>query len=216
MRMRSLIWTAAMAVIGFGPSSARAQDAFEGVVTFRMNAGPQGAQDVRYSVKGDQVRTDMSTGGMNAFMIYNTATRTMDFVMPERQMYMESSVPKPPAAAEAAPGPSKVTWTGQKETIAGHACEHATVQDSKGQTVDVCLAKGMGTFMQMGGGMGGRASAPGWEGEIGQMFPLKVTRAGTVELEVTSIDRKTLDPSVFTIPAGFNKMSMPGRGGSGR
>jgi hypothetical protein len=55
----------------------------------------------------------------------------------------------------------------------------------------------------------------GWEGHIGATFPLKAVRNGEVMWLVTSVDKKSLDDSLFTVPAGYQKMGMPG-GGRGR
>lgn len=218
----SFLFAGLLAAMPAIPFTAGAQGTFEGVVTFQVSAGQSGAQTMQYSVKGNKVRMDISAGGMNMFTLYDGSTRTIDMVVPMRQMYMERSADDMPAAADSAAANAKISWTGKKETIAGYECEHATITDDQGQATDVCLAKGLGSFVSMGGGMGGRGGrgrgmtmGSGWEGHIGQMFPLKVMRGNQVEMEATSIEKKTLDASLFTIPDGFNKMSMP-MGGGGR
>jgi len=210
----TLAASAAMAILTFRPASAAAQGSFEGVVTFQVNAGPGGQQSMQYSVKGDKVRMDISAQGMQMFTLFDGATKTIDMVIPMRQMYMERSAVDAHAMADSAVAANKIDWTGKKETIAGYECEHANITDDQGQPTDVCLAKGLGTFVQMGGGMGARGRGRGgmgggWEGHIGQAFPLKVVKNGQVEMEVTKIEKKSLDDSLFTIPKGFQKMGMP-------
>ncbi len=214
---RTLLAAAAMAAAMLVPRVATAQSSFEGVVTFQVNGGP-GPQTMKYSIKGDRVRMDMSAQGMQMYTVFNATTKTMDMVIPMNQMYMEHTVGDLQAMADSAAGKTDIDWTGQTETIAGHECEHATVT-TDGKTTDVCLAKDLGTFVPMSGGMGGRGgrgrggNGAGWERHLGRGFPLKVAHDGQVQMVVTSIEEKSLDDSLFTVPDGYRKMSMPGRGG---
>ena len=98
--------------------------------------------------------------------------------------------------------------------------------------IDACMAKGLGNFAPMGGpGMGGgrrggSAGGPGGGGPPGGnpngwardmekgMFPLKATRNGETLIEVLSIDKKSLDATLFAPPAGYTEMG--GGMGGGR
>jgi hypothetical protein len=199
------------------PGAAAAQGQFEGIITFKTAAGGGPEQNVQYSVKGTKIRMDMTVGpGMQVYSLFDGDTKTMDMVLPQRNMYMEQSVDAAQAQQNAAPQKkADIQWTGKKETIAGYECEHATITDDTGGQTDVCIAKGLGTFMSMGrGGMGGmrRGGPPqggGWESHVQGGFPLKVQKGGDVIMEVTSIEKKSLDASLFTIPSGFQKMGMP-------
>ncbi len=195
-----------------GPAPASAQSSFEGVVTLQVDGGPMGKQSIKYSMKGNKMRMDMSTGGMQMYSLFNRSEKTVDMVIPMRKMYMQQTVDadRIKAGADSAMAAGKLTWTGKKETIAGHECEHATFKDSTGKATDVCFAKGLGSFMSMPGGLGGIA---GWKHHVGQSFPLKIVRDGKVEMVATSIEKKSLPDSLFSVPAGYTKMSMPGRGG---
>lgn len=212
MKTRIAVILAAAAAAAL-PAAARAQGAFEGVVTFNMEAG-RGPATMQYSIKGPNVRMDMSMGGgMAMYTLFNADTKTMNMVMPERQMYMEYSAGDMPAMADSTANKARLTWTGQKETIAGYECEHATITGANGGTTDVCLAKGLGTFVSPGGGMRGRgAMGGGWESAVRGMFPLKVQMGGRVTMEATKIEKKTLDPSLFKVPDGYQKMGMGGMG----
>lgn len=216
------VLAAAVAAATALPASTAAQSAFEGVITFESDAGPQGQQTIKYSVKGRKVRMDMSAMGMPVYSISDLDTKTYDMVMPQRKMYLENSVPDAQAKADSVMQNSKIDWTGKKETIAGHECEHANITDPTGTVVDACLAKDLGSFMGMGGPGGRRGrgrrggGAAGWAEHLGNVFPLKVVRDGRVEMLVTSIEKKSLDDSLFTVPSGYQKMGMPGgRGGRG-
>ncbi|HEY5218769.1 MAG TPA: DUF4412 domain-containing protein [Gemmatimonadaceae bacterium] len=208
----AIVIAATMAI----PVVTSAQSNFEGVITFQMDAGRGGPSTMEYSVKDSSVRVDMSAQGMNMFTLYDGSKKTIDMVIPMRQMYMERSAEVPQAMADAAVKKHDITWTGKKETIAGYECEHATTTDDDGSTVDMCLAKGLGAFVQMGGGMGGRGRGgppAGWENHVGDSFPLKVQHGDQVQLLVTKIEKKSLDASLFTVPDGYQKMNMPMGGG---
>jgi len=215
----------ALAATAAVASPVVAQGTFEGVITFQVSAGPGGRRTMQYSIKGDKVRMDVSAEGMEMFTLYDGATKTVDMVIPRRQMYMERSVANLQMADTSA-GQTKVDWTGKKESIAGHECEHANITGADGTVTDVCLAKDLGPFVPLQGGMGGPGGRRGgmrggmggggtggsWQGHLGQAFPLKVTRNGQVEMVVTKVDEKSLDDALFTVPAGYSKMGMPGRG----
>ena len=123
----------------------------------------------------------------------------------------------------------KLTQTGRVETIAGHTCEHWLMGDK--QNLDMCVAKGLGYF-----GMGGQsgsglsafknlafsrkllaeaASHPEWVKLLkGGAFPLKLTMlnddgVATMNMEATKIERKSLDDSLFVVPADFKEMNIP-------
>jgi hypothetical protein len=88
------------------------------------------------------------------------------------------------------------------------------VTSDDGGQVDVCLAKGMGSFI-MGGSMGSRGRGSDAPPEVlsrlgNDAFPLKVTdpKRGATLFEVTKIEKKSLDDSMFAIPDGYQKIDM--------
>ncbi|MGE0882911.1 MAG: DUF4412 domain-containing protein [Blastocatellales bacterium] len=131
-----------------------------------------------------------------------------------------------------AAGSFKATSTGKTETIAGYACEHWIVGDK--QDTDVCLAKGLGYFGgggQSGGifdklknlAMGDKEKAildanPEFAKFVeGGAFPLKISQIENGQtktiMEVTSVERKPLDDSLFAVPPDYKKMEIPGMPG---
>src|SRR5262249_46082769 len=122
----------------------------------------------------------------------------------------------------------KVTSTGKTETVAGLSCEHWLLGDK--QNMDMCLAKGMGYF-----GFGGQSDGildklknlalrEKFKAQLdanpefakfaeGGAFPLKIARVENGQsktvMEVTTIERKSLDDSLFTVPADYKKMELP-------
>lgn len=122
----------------------------------------------------------------------------------------------------------KLTSTGKQETIAGYPCEHWLMGDK--QELDMCVAKGIGYFGMGGQGRGGldswknlafspkmlaeAANHPEWAKFLeGGAFPLKLTATEdgkvTMKMEATSVERKALDDTLFTIPPDYKEMSMP-------
>jgi hypothetical protein len=117
---------------------------------------------------------------------------------------------------------AEVKPTGKTETIAGYSCEHTLITGDDGKTYDVCVAHGLGGFMLASagtvgmarGGRGGGGAADAWVRMLGNdAFPLKVQAVGgKVELEVTGIEKKSLDDALFKLPEGYMNMSgMMGR-----
>jgi Domain of unknown function (DUF4412) len=174
---------------------------------------------MEYSIKGEKARLDMTVQGMNTYTLFDAGTKTMDMVMPTRQMYFERAIQNAHARADSAADKTRFTRTGRKEPIAGYECEHATITSANGPTTDVCLAKGLGAFVQMGGGTRERndAMGGGWEDAVGKTFPLKVQKGDHVVMEATRVEKEILDPSLFAVPDGYQKMGvgmeMGGRGG---
>jgi hypothetical protein len=201
------------------PAFAQASP-FEGVVHMTMTGQGQQSVPVAYYIKGNAARMEVQAQGMQMAMIMDMGAKKMYMVLPSQQMYMETSLEDMQNRAEAMEGnvgEPKVTKTGRTETVAGHQCEHWIISSSvDSASADVCMAKGIGTFMQGSSPMSRGRPEPTWQREAREqgMFPLKVTSSdGSVALEVTSIERKPLDASLFQPPSDYQKMPMPGMPG---
>jgi hypothetical protein len=208
-------------VYAASPAVARAQ--FEGVITMKVQQ-PGGAapMEIRQFVRGGTTRTEM-TGPMGEMAMIADVTKGLGYmVLPARQTYMQMALPNQAQATERMRGAAvqpKVSRTGRKETIAGYSCEHWNVQVDT-VSFDACMASGLPVWssVMQGGGMGGRrGGGTGWLSMVGDgsLFPLRVTRTGSSVpmVEVTSIEKKTLSPALFTPPANFEKVEGPaGRG----
>ena len=97
------------------------------------------------------------------------------------------------------------------ETIAGYKCEHVTVTDDDGASVDVCVSSELGGFrMPAASNPTAPQKEAGWIAQIGSTsFPLKVQKGGKTIMAVTAIEKKTLDATLFTAPEGYQSFSMP-------
>lgn len=218
-RLPLALATAALATL---PASAAAQAAaFEGIVTQQVTGRDGRAAELTTAYRGTSVRMDMTQGGMAAYVLIDGAAGRMVSVIPSQQMFMTMN----PAMARRMTGPGpdslslgKLTRTGKTEEIAGHTCEHYLVGDR--QDTDVCAAKGLGILgvgVQQGGGRMEAemrklaAQHPEWAEFLKDgFFPLKVSTADGASIVVTRIERKPLDPAMFTVPKEYREMKLPG------
>ena len=194
-----------------GASTIAAQPAFEGVLTMKMSGVGSGApQTIKYYVRNGILRMEMDGKSGQGYSITDPRKQVSYTVVPNQRMYMEMKV-EPKSAERIAKSEPKVTKTGRTETIAGHKCEHWIIQ-AEGEESDVCVAKGLGKFFGMAGG-GQRE--PAWISKLGSdFFPLRYAKVGqsAASLEVTRIEKRPLDASLFQPPAGYRKMTMPAAG----
>ena len=186
------------------PPAVHAQKSFEGVVTMRMtDPESRKSNEMQYSAKGGKVRIDMSSEGRTMGVIMDVATSKATMLMPQAQSYMEMDVPSS-AEAEAR---AKVTRTGRKDRVAGHDCEIITVVDERKNESEICGATDMGRFVMAGRG----AETPAWARGMENFFPLRVSTKGGAVMEVVKIEPRSLDASLFTVPAGWRSMGNMGR-----
>ena len=177
--------------------------------------------DIEYMTRHGKVRVSLGGSGANApgAIIYVPEEGAVYTLIPSMSMYLQSSLSDlhaPPAAMNDS-GPITrrtaiartpvITHTKKFELVAGHRCEHITVQVGV-QKTDICMAKGMGEFV-MPSLMGDN---PAWTlaTDATNGFPLKVIgNDGNVMMEVTKVERKALSESLFTVPESYTKMSDP-------
>ena len=187
---------------------------FEGAITIRM-AGGSGApsQEMEYLTRGGNVRVTInSPAGSMAILGLKAESKTY-MLMEAQRMYMEVSPETMSAALSNAEAP-KVTKTGRKETIAGESCEHVIIETTGTtgpQKADVCMAYAFGAFVNP---MANMARMTAWQRQMVKEggFPLRVTLAdGSIPIEVTKIEKKRVNDTLFRIPADFSKMDMPRR-----
>ena len=174
--------------------------------------GPQ-LQEMEYLVRAGKVRVSMG-GPAGAMSLLSVPQEQKVYVlMAAQNAYME--MPMADAASSVAaktPADAQITRTGRMETVAGYACEHVTVA-SAALTVDVCMAKGLGGYVNPLASMQ-RNSEPAWQRMLTADggFPLKVTmQDGSIPIEVVKIEKKKLASDLFSVPLTYTKMEMPRR-----
>ena len=189
---------------------------FEGAVTMRMSAkganGPQ-SQEMEYLVRGGKVRVSMGGPAGVMSLLSVPQEQKVYVLMAAQNAYMEMPISEASSSVAAkTPADAKITRTGRMETVAGYACEHVTVA-SAAQTVDICLAKGLGGYVNPLASMQ-RGSEPAWQRLLTADggFPLKVTmQDGSIPIEVVKIEKKRLAADLFSVPLSYTKMAMPPR-----
>ena len=219
------------------PPSSASGAAFEGAITAKMFADKQ-PTEIRYAIKGDRTRFEAmsSQGGPQmGVMLMDMSSGTQTTLMPQNKTYMTMNWREMAEGMTKGVGKDtsgdfpKVTSTGKTETVAGLTCQHWLLGDK--QDMDMCLAKGMGYF-GFGGQSGGvldklknLALSDKIKAQLdanpefakfveGGAFPLKMDHVENGQsktiMEVTSVERKSLDDSLFTVPADYKKMEIPG------
>lgn len=211
--------------------------AFEGLITARMMPGSEQPMEVHYAIKGPRMRveTRLAQGGSaTGVVLMDLSAGTQTMLMPQTKTYMSmnqdggkykdlADTAAKMTGEDSASDLYKVTTTGQTETVAGYTCQH-WLMGSKKQT-DVCLAKGLG----QSGSVLDQLKTLGLDEQTktqiqanpeflkfaeGGAFPMKMSQIENGQsktiLEVTKVERKSLEDSVFAIPADYKKMEIPG------
>lgn len=224
MRFTSVCITSALAVIvAAAPLSAQA---FEGRITFKVSSENGSSREMQYQVKDSKIRIDPPASAnpraAGTAIVMDPGNQKMLIMMPAQKMYMENSFAQAvsPRAGQQAGARATITATGKKETVAGYPCEHFVVTEDDGASVDACIAHGLGSFLQAptGNPMAGApaSSSSDWSTKLGKDgFPLKVTKGNTTVMEVTKIEKMSLDPSLFAPPDGWKKFDIPNLPGIG-
>jgi len=237
--MRSIRSGAAFAVaLTLAPALLSAQGTFEGTVTYTMSTAQGMTMDLVQHVKGDRMRAEMEMGGMGGMggmvILYDTKESKITMLVPAQKMYMSMDQQAMMEMAQQGKDMSDtkvaIKKTGEKETIAGHECEHVQMTVNS-QAIDYCATSDLGFYF--GGspppaGRGGRGNQQMQNlGRAAQemirkefpkgFFPLKISMtsdAGAMTMTATKVEKKSISDDMFTIPADYTEM--PGMGGRGR
>jgi hypothetical protein len=218
--MKNFIIFIGLLTIGFGsyavinPNAKPivADTSFEGIITFTKKTGAA-ESTYKYYVKGDNVRVEelMADGTIQGIMLVNTKDKTVKALSPERMVYMDV--------------PSKGTFTAtsvtvdkkdKAKTILDYSCkEWIASSKSEDRKITYWMAfdnydffipflktinrkdKQSVYFLAMT--------------ETSGAFPMlsietKTDGTELSRLTVSSVDKKTLDDSNFTIPSNYKKM----------
>jgi len=207
-------------MLGLAPM-ARAQNAFEGVVTYKMNS-EKGTltTTMTYTAKGNKVfwqSADANDPQKTAGIIIDGDAHTMTMIIPQQQMYIVQPFNEKMAVPDSMKsGNWKLNKVGS-ETVAGISCDDYQVVDAQGKPdAKICAAHGLGNFT-MGGTMD-KSARNQWTSHLsgmtsamaGGFFPLKAIRAdGTTEMEAVKVEKSSVSDATFAPPAGYKSMSVP-------
>jgi hypothetical protein len=188
-----------------------AAQSFEGTVSMNVTGDNGVVNPIRYMIKGGKMRFDPGNGQVS--VIIDPVAKRMMMIMNAQKMYTELDFGGTVAAVQQRTDVKNPTIvrTGKMETIAGYKCEHVTITDDDGASVDSCISSELGGFrMPAASNPMAPQKEAGWIAQLGSTsFPLKVQKGGKTIMEVTAIERKTLDAALFAAPAGYQSFQMP-------
>ncbi len=155
--------------------------AFEGTVTMNVVGDNGAAHPISYMLKSGKMRFD--PGGAQVSVIIDPATQRMMVIMNAQKMYMEREFGSVSAAVQqqkAAGSSPSIVHTKKMDVVAGYKCEHITVTDDDGQSVDSCISNELGGFrMPMASNPMAPQREAAWISQLGSAnFPLKVVKNG--------------------------------------
>ena len=206
-----------------GGSSPSFGSGFEGAIVMHTSSAKQGGgEDMLFLTKGGKLRIDApGRDGTVAHSIFDPTTQKITVLMDTQELAMQMPVPAPNMPGGAAGGTSstKLARTGKHETIAGFDCEDWEMTLANGNRESTCVAQGLSffDFSAMAGPTGGGVRS--WAEELRDKngFPLRALETDPSgkeisRMEVTKIQKKTLDDSIFAVPANFHLMQVPAMG----
>jgi hypothetical protein len=196
----------------FISSSALPQEAFEGMVKFKISDDSQ-SMDMNYFVKDGKIKVDVE-GEKNSSIIFDNKKQSMLIVMPEEKMYMDMPF-KTDASVESDEQKGEFKKTGEKNHTPGYTCEKWIYKDEENE-VESWLTKELGSFVFFSNPME-KKEKTAWESKFESegFFPLLLIAKddnGKVQtnMEVTSVEKRSLSNDMFTPPADYQKISIPG------
>jgi hypothetical protein len=211
-------------IISFIPVKSFSQS-FEGKIVMKITGKDQEPQTIDYYCKGSKIRFEaQGEKGESGTMIIDSKSNNAIIIMPQRKMYMSYPYHNVLGAAgdtvrskiEKEVEKGNIKMTGDTKNINGFKCEKWIFKDDEGKNGEAWMTKGIKNFFLFSNPMKRRSNEPEWEKKLIDegYFPMMVTTKnadGEVEstMEVTSIEPRALDESLFAAPAGYQKMEMP-------
>jgi len=199
-----------IAAVFFVFTQASYSQNFEGKVSFTVY-DEDVAHPMEYLIKGSKIRFDADEEGQRASIVMDGALKQFMIIMPDQKMYMDMSIPDAKMESDEMEGKDKegsFVKTGETKEILGLTAEKWIFKSGDDQG-EAWMAKGIGSFKLFDNPM--NRNKPEWQKEIIEegYFPLQVYDNGKKVYEVTGIEKKSLDNSMFEPPADFKKMDVP-------
>jgi hypothetical protein len=171
---------------------------FEGVVTVNWYQAGAVWQQVRYTYRGQRIRSDMESGPRaGTWTLMDRGAGTGYAVVPQQQMALELDLKGMETMAKQSglgtPTPASARRaTGQKLRIAGRECEVHQI-DGSPEPVEICYAAPLGFGF------------PGTTSQDLTPLRMRVQRGGawSTVWEVVRIEPGTVPPSQVALPSGY-------------
>jgi hypothetical protein len=209
--MKKLLFSALFAFTGILIASAQS---FEGVIEFKKQTTTDTVNYIYY-VKGDKVRLDeigSKSKKVEGSFIIDLKTNTMLSLSHERKLYIEQASGTPAPVT----GKPEVKKTGNTKMIQGVKCTEYIVKnpDEKVQ-VTYWMADGhFDFFFKLLRVLNRKDKSAVYVQQItgaGGMFPFLSSQVNLetnkeeVKMEVTKVEKKTVEPSKFEVPKDYQK-----------
>lgn len=194
-----------------GSFSAAQAQGFEGILEFTKTTGPV-VTNYKYFVKGDHIRIEeiSARGDVQGIMLVDTRDRTVIALSPERKLYMDVPNMRLPKEVE-----TEIKKTGEMKDMAGYKCEKWVVKSPREDRVITYWVANdeFNFFVPLLETLNRKDEQAVFFLEIKDakgVFPLlgvenKMDGAEVSKLEVTKVIKGAQKPTMFEIPAGFNK-----------
>ena len=186
---RLMLFIVSLFIIGLGIAvSANAAEFSADMI----QKSPMGNSEGKVFVKGQNIRHEMAMGGQKQIMIFQKEKGVALVLMPEMKMYME--IPAGGQQSTAPPTPEEMENMAEKkylgqEKVNGYKCKKYlfTPSDPSVGTTTMWISNKLN-------------------------FPIKTemkSSSGPMIMEYKNIQEKKVPDSLFNLPAGYKKMSMP-------
>jgi hypothetical protein len=211
MKIRSLSALLVLTAIVFAfVHTGYAQDQFEGKVTFNVYDDGE-SHTVEYFVKDNKIRFDANEEGQQGQIVMDPSAKQVMIIMPQQKMYMVMPIPDTNMDSDNSgkmDDDTKFVKTGETKEILGYTAEKWTYKDGN-DVGEAWMTKDVGALRLFNNPM--QEDKPDWQKDLegAGYFPLLVLENGKKVYEVTKVEKKSLDESMFEAPAGFQKMDMP-------
>lgn len=192
--------------------------AFEGVVTFKKGAATsKQASVVTMFIKGDKFLADEKGEKIQQKVIVDVPKKMIYMIMDKEKLVMDLPIEK--IATIKSSDVKLPAKAGKTQKIAGYDCEMWLDKNVNGE-VELWTNHAMGKLHIPEGQMGdGLIPSPSLRKLLkqGSYFPfLMIERDKTgkeiTRLEVTNVEKKSLEDALFVPPKDYQRNSMPGSG----
>jgi hypothetical protein len=194
-------------------ASVACGSSFEGTISMNLTAG-KSVMAITYYIKGDIIRNETQPAkGPKIVGLLDGKTGGISMLMTEQKMYMVTGAPKKGLSPDAT-----FEVTGRTEEIAGYTCAEYVVRDKK-SIIELWATSELGALPNLAEAFSNRGRRSAWETYAAEegVFALRVITKDLKgrersRLECVGVEQKSLDDELFTIPADFTRVKMPGLG----
>jgi Domain of unknown function (DUF4412) len=171
------------------------------------------AQDTHGITGGGKVYAILNVPQKKLFVVLDAKKQAVAIDLDQAGQQMKSMHPGGRGGAGATADPPKVVKTGKRETVAGISCADWDVINTDKSKLSACVADKGASFFHLP--LTGIPTEHAWALEFmdGKHFPLRGIAydkdgAESGRVEVTKLDKRTLDASQFVVPAGYQTVSL--------